>query len=40
MPDTRHVKEYPVARGYVHITDSKDVSAPIDFVPGYLESLV
>lgn len=40
MPNTHHVKEYPVARGHVHITDGEDVSAPIDFVPGYLESLV
>ncbi|KAI0247160.1 alcohol oxidase-like protein [Lactifluus subvellereus] len=31
--------EYPVARGHVHITDGEDVSAPIDFVPGYLESM-
>ncbi|KAF8462186.1 alcohol oxidase-like protein, partial [Russula ochroleuca] len=31
--------EYPVARGHVHITHSEDVSAPIDFVPGYLESM-
>lgn len=31
--------EYPVARGHVHITHSEDVSAPLDFVPGYLESL-
>ena len=33
-------QEYPVARGHVHITDSEDVSAPIDFIPGYLESSV
>ncbi|KAH9174549.1 alcohol oxidase-like protein [Lactarius sanguifluus] len=30
--------EYPVARGHVHITHANDVSAPTDFVPGYLES--
>ncbi|KAH8979359.1 alcohol oxidase-like protein [Lactarius hatsudake] len=31
--------EYPVARGHVHITHADDVSAPADFVPGYLESM-
>ncbi|KAH9978294.1 alcohol oxidase [Russula compacta] len=31
--------EYPVARGHVHITHGEDVSAPLDFVPGYLESM-
>ncbi|KAH9987561.1 GMC oxidoreductase-domain-containing protein [Russula vinacea] len=31
--------EYPVARGHVHITHGEDVSAPVDFVPGYLESM-
>ncbi|KAH9959185.1 alcohol oxidase-like protein [Russula dissimulans] len=31
--------EYPVARGYVHITHGEDVAAPLDFVPGYLESM-
>jgi len=30
---------YPLARGYAHITDAEDVSAPLDFVPGYLESM-
>ncbi|KAH9055340.1 GMC oxidoreductase-domain-containing protein, partial [Lactarius vividus] len=30
--------EHPVARGHVHITHADDVSAPADFVPGYLES--
>ncbi|KAI0301548.1 alcohol oxidase-like protein [Multifurca ochricompacta] len=30
--------EYPVARGHVHITHAEDVSLPLDFVPGYLES--
>ncbi|KAH9046734.1 alcohol oxidase-like protein [Lactarius hengduanensis] len=30
--------EYPIARGHVHITHADDVSAPADFVPGYLES--
>jgi alcohol oxidase len=29
--------EYPLARGHVHITHAEDVSAPTDFVPGYLE---
>ncbi|KAH8988749.1 alcohol oxidase-like protein [Lactarius hatsudake] len=32
--------EHPVARGHVHITHADDVSAPADFVPGYLESKV
>ncbi|KAI0294579.1 alcohol oxidase [Russula brevipes] len=31
--------EYPVARGHVHITHGEDVSEPLDFVPGYLESM-
>ncbi|KAH9013882.1 alcohol oxidase-like protein [Lactarius pseudohatsudake] len=31
--------EHPVARGHVHITHADDVSAPADFVPGYLESI-
>ncbi|KAH9987565.1 alcohol oxidase-like protein [Russula vinacea] len=31
--------EYPLARGHVHITHGEDVSAPVDFVPGYLESM-
>ncbi|KAI0294584.1 alcohol oxidase-like protein [Russula brevipes] len=31
--------EYPVACGHVHITDGDDASAPLDFVPGYLESV-
>jgi len=31
--------EYPVARGHVHITHCEDVSTPLDFVPGYLESM-
>ncbi|KAH9033868.1 alcohol oxidase-like protein [Lactarius pseudohatsudake] len=30
--------EHPLARGHVHITHADDVSAPADFVPGYLES--
>ncbi|KAN0140561.1 GMC oxidoreductase domain containing protein, partial [Lactarius tabidus] len=30
--------EYPLAHGHVHITHADDVSAPTDFVPGYLES--
>ncbi|KAH8989704.1 alcohol oxidase-like protein [Lactarius akahatsu] len=30
--------EYPITRGHVHITHADDVSAPADFVPGYLES--
>jgi len=30
--------EYPLARGYVHVTHADDVSAPTDFVPSYLES--
>ncbi|KAI0301549.1 alcohol oxidase-like protein [Multifurca ochricompacta] len=29
---------YPLARGHVHITHAEDVSAPLDFVPGYFES--
>ncbi|KAH9046729.1 alcohol oxidase-like protein [Lactarius hengduanensis] len=32
--------EYPIARGHVHVTHADDVSAPADFVPGYLESSV
>jgi alcohol oxidase len=31
--------EYPLARGHVHITHGENVSAPVDFVPGYLESM-
>jgi len=31
--------EHPVARGHAHITHAEDVSAPLDFVPGYLESM-
>ncbi|KAH9971399.1 alcohol oxidase-like protein [Lactifluus volemus] len=31
--------EYPVARGHVHITHGENVSAPLNFVPGYLESM-
>ncbi|KAH9046726.1 alcohol oxidase-like protein [Lactarius hengduanensis] len=30
--------EYPLARGHVHITHADDVSAPIDFVPGFFGS--
>ncbi|KAH9055344.1 alcohol oxidase-like protein [Lactarius vividus] len=30
--------EYPLARGHVHITHADDVSAPVDFVPGFFES--
>ncbi|KAF8262163.1 alcohol oxidase [Lactarius quietus] len=30
--------EYPLARGHAHITCSDDVSVPLDFVPGLLES--
>ncbi|KAI9453454.1 alcohol oxidase-like protein [Lactarius psammicola] len=30
--------EYPLAHGHVHITHGSDVSAPVDFVPGYFES--
>ncbi|KAI9435619.1 alcohol oxidase-like protein [Lactarius psammicola] len=30
--------EYPLAHGHVHITHADDVSAPVDFVPGYFES--
>ncbi|KAI9434103.1 alcohol oxidase-like protein [Lactarius indigo] len=30
--------EYPLSHGHVHITHADDVSAPSDFVPGYLES--
>jgi len=33
-----HITEYPVARGHAHITHGEDVSAPLDFVPGFLES--
>ncbi|KAH9053397.1 alcohol oxidase-like protein [Lactarius vividus] len=29
--------EYPLARGHVHITHADDVSAPVDFVPGFFE---
>jgi alcohol oxidase len=36
----RRIQEYPVARGHAHITHAEDVSAPLDFVPGYLESSV
>ncbi|KAH9054564.1 alcohol oxidase-like protein [Lactarius deliciosus] len=32
--------EYPLARGHVHITHAGDVSAPVDFVPGFFESSV
>ncbi|KAI9432496.1 alcohol oxidase-like protein [Lactarius indigo] len=31
--------EYPLARGHVHITHADDVSAPLDFVLGYFESM-
>jgi hypothetical protein len=31
---------YPLARGHVHITHADDVSAPVDFAPGYFESSV
>ncbi len=34
------MQEYPLAHGHVHITHADDVSAPADFVPGYLESSV
>ncbi|KAI0065693.1 alcohol oxidase-like protein [Artomyces pyxidatus] len=34
-----YFNEYPVARGYVHVTDKDDVSAPTDFSAGYLESM-
>ncbi|KAH9174550.1 alcohol oxidase-like protein [Lactarius sanguifluus] len=30
--------EYPLARGHVHITHASDVSAPVNFVPGFFES--
>ncbi|KAH9046735.1 alcohol oxidase-like protein [Lactarius hengduanensis] len=30
--------EYPLARGHVHIMHADDVSAPVDFVPGFFES--
>jgi hypothetical protein len=32
------MKEYPVLRGHAHITHADDVSAPLDFVPGFLEA--
>jgi len=34
------IQDYPVARGHAHITHAEDVSAPLDFVPGFLESSV
>ena len=34
------IQEYPVARGHAHIAHAEDVSAPLDFVPGFLESSV
>ncbi|KAI0066444.1 alcohol oxidase-like protein [Artomyces pyxidatus] len=30
---------YPVARGYVHITDKDDAAAPTDFSSGFVESM-
>ncbi|KAI0245551.1 GMC oxidoreductase-domain-containing protein [Lactifluus subvellereus] len=46
MPETPDIHlqvvtigKYPIARRHVHITDSEDVSALIDFVPGYLKSM-
>jgi hypothetical protein len=34
------VQVYPIARGRAHITHADDVLAPLDFVPGFLESSV
>jgi len=36
----RLIQVYPVARGHAHITHAEDVLAPLDFVPGFLESSV
>jgi len=40
MPNAHLIQDYPISRGHAHIAHAEDVSAPLDFVPGFLESSV
>lgn len=37
VPVLTSSKEYPAARGHIHITDGEDVQAPTDFRTGFLD---